>query len=106
MKTKSRYTKALRNKIRVLQRALAEKLHPHVIKYVSIDGLSKVEPWTRSVKPEETRSRVGILPFDVQPLTENTVPSGMQVHRRVYQLRDIYVDPENGNRVFEYRERL
>lgn len=76
---------------------------PNVIKFRSIDGLTRYESWYRPTRPEDYLYRMGVASLQCA-VAENKIPDSIPTYRRTYRLFDCYIDQENGNRVFEYRE--
>lgn len=80
---------------------------PQVIKYVSIDGLTRYEAWNQPLKqPHDILTRQGVAPLKLQVSWDKLedFPVSSRLYRREYRLYDAYIDEANGNRIFEYRE--
>jgi hypothetical protein len=81
-------------------------MRPHVIKFTSIDGLSRYEQWWKPSAPEEHLERLGVAKLQVATINVNDFPVSLRTYKRIYYLFDSYIDPTNGNYVWEYREDL
>lgn len=79
---------------------------PNVLKFVSIDGLSRYEAWNGFSQPDEFQRKIGVARLHAASINPHDFPVSTRTHQRLYRLFDSYIDPENGNRIFEYREEL
>lgn len=77
---------------------------PSLIKFVSIDGLTRYEP--HDGRHLEYRRRIGVAPLTAaREYNENELPVSMQASQRIYRLDDQVFDYEKGVLIEVYKER-
>lgn len=76
---------------------------PSLIKFISIDDLTRYEP--HDGQRREYRRRIGIIPLRfAASLEENQLPAALRTWQRVYRFEERVFDNEKGTLIEIYRE--